>query len=61
MTMTQNSCGCGSADASIVGSASAPCSCGCCGPQPASKEERLAELRSLRDSIDQQLAELENA
>ena len=61
MSITQNACGCGST--TMTGDAgAAPCSCGCCGTEPvapATREERVAELRALRDNIDQELAELD--
>ena len=63
MTITENVCGCGSATAANDAAAS-PCSCGCCGSAPetpATKEQRVAELRALKDNIDRELAELEHA
>ena len=59
MSITQNTCGCGTT-ATDDEAAAGPCTCGCCGT-PASPEDRLAELRALRDSIDRELAELERA
>lgn len=53
----QCSCGCGTMTA--VTEASEPCGCGCscCGDQ-LSKDDEVAQLITLRQSIDQRLAEL---
>jgi hypothetical protein len=62
MSITQSACGCASTT-TIDGSGASPCSCGCCGTEPAApatKEQRVAELRALRDNIDQELAELDH-
>lgn len=60
MTMT-NTCSCGTPAASAAQVAAEPCSCGCCGPQPAiTREQRVAELRALRESIERELTLLES-
>lgn len=63
MSVTQTTCGCGTTATDDEATAAGPCTCGCCGPPApeASAEDRVAELRALRDSIDRELAELERA
>jgi hypothetical protein len=67
MTTSQGTCGCGSATTTGVEATTEieattePCTCGCCGPQPTSAQDEISRLRSQRDAIDRQLAELENA
>ena len=61
MTTSQEPCGCGSATTTDLNGSTLPCTCGCCGPQPTSAQEEITRLRSLREAIDRQLAELENA
>ncbi len=69
MSITQNTCGCGTAAATATtattadGGGASPCTCGCCGAEPvapATKEQRAAELRALRDDIDRELAQLDH-
>lgn len=51
------SCGCGTMTA--VTEAAEPCGCGCsCCGDDISAEDEVAQLRTLRESIDQRLAEL---
>jgi hypothetical protein len=54
-------CQCGCSMVTDVTNAAEPCGCGCacCSDAPESTEDRVAELRSLRERIDQRLAELE--
>jgi hypothetical protein len=66
MAITEGTCGCGSSGCGTSGTDvteadAAPCSCGCCGPQTPSKQDRITRLRAQRASIDEQLAELESA
>lgn len=64
MTMTENethSCGCGCAAMTNVTEAKEPCGCGCecCGDaEPKSREQEIAELLTLRQSVDKRLTEL---
>ena len=64
MTMTENethSCGCGCSAMTNVTEAKEPCGCGCecCGDaEPKSREQEIAELLTLRQSVDKRLTEL---
>ena len=48
-------CGCGTM---TVGSTTASCGCGCSSDAPKSREQEIAELSALRETIDQRLKEL---
>ncbi len=52
------SCGCGTT--TVVTQAEEPCDCGCacCNDQTMSREEEIAQLTTLRASIEGRLAEL---
>ncbi|MDQ4098731.1 MAG: hypothetical protein M3144_12805 [Actinomycetota bacterium] len=45
----------------VVTNATEPCGCGCecCGQEEKSVNDQIAELRALRQSIDQKLSELD--
>ncbi len=64
MTVTEdqtNTCGCGCSTMTAVTEAREACGCGCecCGDdQPKSREQEIAELRTLRESVDKRLTEL---
>ena len=64
MTMTENetsTCGCGCSAMTNVTEAKEPCGCGCecCGDaEPKSRDQQIAELLTLRQSIDKRLTEL---
>ena len=65
MTMTEKeetqSCGCGCSAMTGVTEAKEPCGCGCecCGDgEPKSREQEIAELLTLRQSVDKRLTEL---
>jgi hypothetical protein len=60
MSTIQSGCGCGT-NTTAGASSAEPCSCGCCNAPPVTREQRLAELRALRQTIDQELALLEHA
>lgn len=55
----QCSCGCGTM--TVVTNAEEECGCGCacCATTAKSREDEIAELRTLRESIERRLAELE--
>jgi hypothetical protein len=59
-TQTLNQCGCGCGTMTTVTAAQEGCGCGCecCGDAPRDAQTEATELRRLRDSIDQRLAEL---
>ncbi|HEX2272513.1 MAG TPA: hypothetical protein VHG90_01400 [Acidimicrobiales bacterium] len=59
-TQTLNQCGCGCGTMTTVTAAQEGCGCGCecCGDAPKDTRTEAAELRRLRDTIDQRLAEL---
>lgn len=59
MTMTHN-CSCGCSEMTEVTEAREPCGCGCecCGEVPQNREQQIAELLTLRQSIDKRLTEL---
>ena len=58
---TNGGCGCGCSTMTKVTNAAEPCGCGCecCGAASVAREDEIAELRRLRDSVDQRLAELQ--
>ncbi len=64
MTMTEKestTCGCGCSAMTDVTEAKEACGCGCecCGDeQPKSREQEIAELLTLRQSVDKRLTEL---
>lgn len=67
MSISEQTCNCGTgttAEAGTAPAASEPCTCGCCGAQPASsspsKDEQIADLLHQRDLVDQRLAELQS-
>lgn len=53
-------CGCGCGEMTIVTRAEEACGCGCacCAEAPTTKEQEIAELTTLRETIEQRLAEL---
>jgi hypothetical protein len=59
-TQTLNQCGCGCGTMTTVTAAQEGCGCGCecCGDAPKDTQAEVAELRRLRDTIDQRLAQL---
>jgi len=60
MTMT-STCGCGCSAMTDVTEAQEPCGCGCecCGEEkPKSRDQEIAELLTLRQSVDKRLTEL---
>ncbi len=61
MTMT-HSCSCGCSSMTDVTEAKEDCGCGCecCGDKPQNREQAIAELLTLRQSIDRRLTELSN-
>ncbi len=50
-------CGCGCGDMRVVHEGDA-CGCGCGGTEQLSREQELAELTALKESIDRRLNEL---
>jgi len=61
MTMTSTTCGCGCAAMSDITESKEPCGCGCecCGDAaPKTPEQEIAELQTLRQSVDKRLTEL---
>ncbi len=64
MTMTEKettTCGCGCSEMTAVTKAAQACGCGCecCGDdKPKSREQEIAELLTLRQSVDKRLTEL---
>ena len=64
MTITENethTCGCGCSAMTDVTEAKEPCGCGCecCGDeQPKTRDQEIAELLTLRQSVDKRLTEL---
>ncbi len=64
MTMTEKErtpCGCGCSEMTAVTKAAQACGCGCecCGDdKPKSREQEIAELLTLRQSVDKRLTEL---
>ena len=62
MTMTNaKTCGCGCSTMTEVTEAREACGCGCecCGDdKPKSREQEIAELLTLRQSVDKRLTEL---
>ncbi len=65
MTMTEKNettpCGCGCSEMTAVTKAGEACGCGCecCGDdKPKSREQEIAELLTLRQSVDRRLTEL---
>ncbi|HEX2064647.1 MAG TPA: hypothetical protein VHE80_09530 [Acidimicrobiales bacterium] len=60
MSTIENTCGCGCSTMTVVTNASEACSCGCecCAQTTKSKDEEIAELQALRESVDKRLAEL---
>lgn len=64
MTITEQTCTCGTDAMTAPGegdASAAPCTCGCCGTPAATKEEEIAELRRQLAAVDQRLSELERA
>ena len=63
MTTSNGGCSCGCSEMTTVTAAQEPCGCGCecCGEATKSKDQEIAELNTLRASIDQRLRELEGA
>jgi hypothetical protein len=59
--MTTQGCGCGCSSMTVVTKATEPCGCGCecCAQEEKSVDDQIAELRALRQSIDQKLNELD--
>jgi hypothetical protein len=59
--MTTQGCGCGCSTMTVVTNAAEPCGCGCecCGQEEKSVDDQIAELRALRQSIDEKLSELD--
>lgn len=60
MTDTATTCGCGCGSMSEVTSANVACGCGCecCGSEEKTVEQQIADLKTLRESIDRRLAQL---
>ena len=61
MGQSSNGCGCGCGEMKKVTEAGEGCSCGCeccADDQPKSREQEIAELNALRESIDRRLSEL---
>lgn len=60
MSTMSETCGCGCATMTSVTKAEEPCGCGCecCETDGYSKEQEIAELTALRESVDRRLAEL---
>lgn len=60
---TQAGCQCGCGVVTDVTNAGEACGCGCdcCSGKSKSTEQELTELRTLRDRIDQRLAEIERS
>ncbi len=60
MSTTETSCGCGCSTMTVVTNANEACGCGCecCGDAEKSKDQEIAELRALRESVERRLAEL---
>ncbi len=64
MSITENqtnTCGCGCSEMTEVTQAKEACGCGCecCGDDnPKSREQEIAELLTLRQSVDKRLTEL---
>lgn len=58
--MSAESCGCGCGTMTEVTRAGQACGCGCecCGTEK-SKDEEIAELRQLHESVSRRLSELE--
>ncbi len=65
MTMTSTTtCGCGCSAMSDITESKEPCGCGCecCGDAaPKTREQEIAELLTLRQSVDKRLTELSNS
>ena len=63
MSTIEQACQCGCASMTQVTQAAEPCGCGCecCANTSKSRNDELTELRSLRDSVNARLAELEEA
>ncbi len=57
--MSAESCGCGCGTMTAVTNAGEACGCGCecCGTEK-SREEEIAELHQLRESVSRRLSEL---
>lgn len=55
-----NSCSCGCSSMTTLTAAEEQCGCGCacCGEATKTRDEEIAELTNLRQSIDKRLAEL---
>lgn len=58
MARTSCDCGCGTLTHMTAAQEACGCNCGCCVPAEKPAEEEAAELRRLRDEINQRLAEL---
>ncbi len=54
-------CGCGCGTMTAVTNATEACGCGCdcCGTTEKSKEEEIAELQRLQESVSRRLSELQ--
>lgn len=52
------SCGCGTTTQVTQAGEACDCGCECCGNQTMSREEEIAQLTSLRASVEGRLAEL---
>lgn len=55
-----STCTCGCATASAI-TESEPCGCGCSATPPQSRDDEAAELRRMRERIDERLSELESS
>lgn len=58
--MSAQGCGCGCSTMTVVTEAAEPCACGCecCAEHEKSRDEEIAELHALRESVDKRLSEL---
>jgi hypothetical protein len=52
-------CGCGAMTTVTEAEQTCTCGCACCAPVDRTRDEEIAELRELRDAVEQRLAELE--
>lgn len=57
----ESGCQCGCNVVTDVTNAAEPCGCGCscCGGSPKTTEDEIAELRTLRNRVDERLRELD--
>lgn len=58
MAVMSCDCGCGTLTHLTAAQQTCGCDCGCCVPVDKAPEQETAELRQLRDQIDERLAEL---